>query len=328
MRILVTGGSGMLGSAILRMFHQQHELHFTARNTVIAKQLTDQFNVTPHLINLEDKSAVHDVCQGMDGIIHCAALSSPWGKWEAFYQSNVDATKNLICAANAHQVPRFIHISSTSVYFDHKDRWNIRETDDVASRWCNDYAHTKYLSELEAIQGHSKTIILRPRGIFGPNDRAIIPRVLKAIKNDTLLLPSGRNPVVDLTYVDNVAHAAMLACTQAEQLQHGDIFNISNNEPMPIETVLRALCEALDINVKLTSLPYRFVLPLLKLSEQIRMRLPHQPEPKLTSYSAGLFNYHQTLDISKAQQKLNYQPLFSVQEGIQQYADWSKNKNL
>ncbi len=85
----------MLGSAILRMFHQQHELHFTARNTVIAKQLTDQLNVTPHLINLEDKSAVHEVCQGMDGIIHCAALSSPWGKWEAFYQSNVDATKTL-----------------------------------------------------------------------------------------------------------------------------------------------------------------------------------------------------------------------------------------
>ncbi|HDY7711370.1 TPA: NAD(P)-dependent oxidoreductase [Vibrio vulnificus] len=328
MKILVTGGSGMLGSAILRMFHQQHELHFTARNTVIAKQLTDQFNVTPHLLNLEDKSAVYDVCQGIDGIIHCAALSSPWGKWEAFYQSNVDTTKNLISAANAHQVSRFIHISSTSVYFDYKDRWNIRETDDIASRWCNDYARTKYLSELEAIQGQSKTIILRPRGIFGPNDRAIIPRVLKAIKNDTLLLPSGRNPVVDLTYVDNVAHAAMLACTQAEQLQHGDIFNISNNEPMPIETVLRALCEALNINVKLISLPYRLVLPLLKLSEQIRIRLPYQPEPKLTSYSAGLFNYHQTLDISKAQKKLNYQPLFSVQEGIQQYADWSKNKNL
>ena len=328
MKILVTGGSGMLGSAILRMFHQQHELHFTARNTVIAKQLAEQFDVIPHIVDLRDHSAVHAVCQGMDAIIHCAALSSPWGKWEAFYQANVDATKNLVSAANTHQISRFIHISSTSVYFDHQDRWNIRETDAIASHWCNDYAHTKYLSELEAIKGQSKAIILRPRGIFGPNDRAIIPRVLKAIKNNTLLLPSGRNPVVDLTYVDNVAHAAMLACTQADRLQHGDVFNISNNEPMPIETVLQALCVGLNLKVTLQSLPYGVVSPLLKLSEQIRRRLPHQPEPRLTSYSAGLFNYHQTLDISKAKQTLNYQPLFSIQEGIQQYANWSKNKNL
>ncbi|MDF5237661.1 NAD-dependent epimerase/dehydratase family protein, partial [Vibrio parahaemolyticus] len=241
---------------------------------------------------------------------------------------NVDATKDLVNAAKTYEISRLIHISSTSVYFDHQDRWNIRETDAIASYWCNDYAHTKYLSEIEAVKGQSKAIILRPRGIFGPNDRAIIPRVLKAITNNTLLLPSGRNPVVDLTYVDNVAHAAMLACTQAGRLQHGDVFNISNNEPMPIETVLQALCEGLNLKVTLQSLPYGVVSPLLKLSEQIRRHLPHQPEPRLTSYSAGLFNYHQTLDISKAKQTLNYQPLFSIQEGIQQYANWSKNKNL
>ncbi|NMU06982.1 UDP-glucose 4-epimerase, partial [Vibrio parahaemolyticus] len=105
-------------------------------------------------------------------------------------------------------------------------------------------------------------------------------------------------------------------------------FNISNNEPMPIETVLQALCVGLNLKVTLQSLPYGVVSPLLKLSEQIRRRLPHQPEPRLTSYSAGLFNYHQTLDISKAIKNLNYQPLFSIQEGLQQYANWSKNKNL
>ncbi|MDF5393318.1 NAD(P)-dependent oxidoreductase, partial [Vibrio parahaemolyticus] len=94
MKILVTGGSGMLGSAILRMFHQQHELHFTARNTVIAKQLAEQFDVIPHIVDLRDHSAVHAVCQGMDAIIHCAAISRPWGQWPAFYPPNPDATHN------------------------------------------------------------------------------------------------------------------------------------------------------------------------------------------------------------------------------------------
>lgn len=328
MKILITGGSGMLGSAILRMFHQQHELHFTARNPDIAGQLAADFHASPHLVDLRDQKAVTKVCQGMEAIIHCAALSSPWGKREDFYQDNVVATANLVNAAKTHSIGRFIHISSTSVYFDHQDRWNIRETDNLASRWCNDYAHTKYLSELEAMNAPGKTVILRPRGIFGPNDRAIIPRVLKAIKNNKLLLPSERNPVVDLTYVDNVAHAAMLACLKAEQLDDGEIFNISNDKPMPVEMVLQELCKGLGLNVTILNLPYGLISPLLRLNEQIRLRLPGQPEPRLTSYSAGLFHYHQTLDISKAKRLLNYQPAFSIQEGIQQYANWSANKSF
>lgn len=326
MKILVTGGNGMLGSAILRVFHQQHELHFTARTPDVARQLAEGFHACPHLVDLRDREAVEKVCRGMEAIIHCAALSSPWGKQEDFYQNNVAATANLVNAARNHGIERFVHISSTSVYFDHQDRWKIRETDNIALRWCNDYARTKYLSELEALKAPGKTVILRPRGIFGPNDRAIIPRVLKAIKSNKLILPSGRNPVVDLTYVDNVANAAMLACLRAEQLDDGEVFNISNDEPMPVETILRALCEGLDLNVTIQNLSYGFISPLLRSNQRIRLLLPHQPEPRLTSYSAGLFHYHQTLDISKAKQLLNYKPAFSIQEGIQQYANWAANK--
>lgn len=118
----------------------------------------------------------------------------------------------------------------------------------------------------------------------------------------------------------------MLACLRAEQLDDGEVFNISNDEPMPVETILRALCEGLDLNVTIQNLSYGFISPLLRLNERIRLLLPHQPEPRLTSYSAGLFHYHQTLDISKAKQLLNYKPAFSIQEGIQQYANWAANK--
>ena len=328
MKILITGGSGMLGSAILRMYHQQHELHFIARNVAIASELEQRYNVTAHIIDLTDKNAVINACEGMQAIIHCAALSSPWGTYQQFYQANVQVTKNVVEAAHIQGINNIVHISSTSVYFDYSDRLDIKETDPVAERFCNDYALTKYLSEKVIIDGNVKAIILRPRGIFGPNDRAIIPRLLDTIKGHYLFLPSSRNPIVDMTYVDNVALTAMLACIDIDKLEHGEIFNISNAQPMPANTMIKMLCCAIKHPVTICGLPYRILSPLITLNEWIRTKLPSRPEPKVTCYSAGLLNFHQTINISKAQSKLGYQPIFTIEQGIAQYAKWFENKNI
>lgn len=322
MKILVTGGSGMLGSAILRLFHQQYELHFVARNPEIARKLQQDFRVTAHLFDLRDREATIQACKGMDAIIHCAALSSPWGTYQEFYQANVQATQHVVDAAQIEQVAQLVHISTTSLYFDHTDRWAIKEDEKLATIWCNNYAKTKFLAEQVVQESQVKSVILRPRGIFGPNDRAIIPRLLNAVNGQHLFLPSSRNPVVDLTYVDNVAHAAMLACEKSDSLSHGDIFNITNNEPMPIEAILHSLFVALNRPVSIHRLPYPLIQSMLAVNEWFRHRLPSHPEPKLTSYSAGLFHYHQTLDISKAKRILGYQPLISIEQGIEQYAKW------
>ncbi|SIO94958.1 NAD-dependent epimerase/dehydratase family protein [Vibrio spartinae] len=328
MNILITGGSGMLGSALIRLFHQQHQLRFIARNADIARQLERDYHAVAYLLDLNDRAALIEACKGVDAIIHCAALSSPWGTYEQFFQANVAATQNLVEAARIQNVSCLVHISTTSVYFDYADRWAITEKDALARQWCNDYAKTKYLAERVVENSPIKSIILRPRGIFGPNDRAIVPRVLSSVFRGQLLLPSGRNPVVDLTCVDNVAHAAMLACTQIEDLSHGEIFNISNGEPMPVEMLLQQLLASLNHPVTIRRLPYRVLRQLLTMNEWIRQRLPGHPEPRLTRYSAGLLHHHQTLDITKAREILGYQPHVTINQGIEQYVRWFATQNL
>jgi len=369
MKILVTGGTGMLGSAILRLYHQQHDLHFIGRNEKIVKQLTDKYPVTGHVVDLSDQQALSSILQSVfgenngikvasdtkvasdikvtshadnksghfDAIIHCAAFSSAWGTYDAFYQANVVATENLLTLAKQHRIGTFVHISTTSVYFDFTDRWLISEQDPVAKTFCSDYTQTKYLAE-QAVLANShgqglNTVILRPRGIYGPNDRALVPRLLAAVNGNRLLIPSAKNPVLDLTYVDNIADAALLACVKATSLESGHIFNISNDQPMPINDVLRQLLSALSKGeqqrpIKLTPLPYALLAPVIALNEKICRYLPHQPEPKITIYSAGLLNFHQTLNIDKAKQCLDYQANVSITEGIKRYVDWIKNKTI
>lgn len=326
MKILITGGTGMLGSAIIRLYHQHHDLHFIGRNAHIVKQLTEKYPVTGHILDLCDSAQLIELCQNMDAIIHCAALSSPWGTYQEFYQANVIATENLLTAAEKNNVPTFIHISTTAVYFNFKDRRKITEQDSVAFPFCNDYANTKYQAEQKVLASSIKSVILRPRGIFGPNDRAIVPRLLSAVRGRFLILPSARNPVVDITYVDNVAEAVLLACQHAPLLNSGEIFNISNDQPTPLHTILSVLLLALQRDVKIVALPYFFIAPIITLNEKIRHFLPHRPEPKITRYSAGLLNYHQTLSNKKARELLGYQPKVTINEGIRRYVQWTKNK--
>ncbi len=328
MKVLITGGTGMLGSAILRLYHQQHELHFLGRNRNIAEELVNTYDVTPHIGDLCDKEHLKQACKGVDAIIHCAALSSPWGTYQQFYQANVIGTKNLLEVAAHMNVKNFIHISTTSVYFDEQDRWLIKESDPVADTFCNDYAKTKYQAEQLVQSSPINSVILRPRGIFGPNDRAIVPRLLKAIRKQTLLMPSGRNPVLDMTYADNVADAAILACQQIKEIKPGTVINISNDQPMPIEQILETLFSLNKMNIRIKRLPYSVLLPILTLNERLRSKLPSRPEPKITRYSAGLFHFHQTLDISRAKALLGYQPRVSIEEGIQRYVTWSENKTV
>ncbi len=328
MKLLITGGTGMLGSAILRLYHQQHDLHFLGRNLNIAEELVKTYCVTPHICDLADKEQLKKACEGVDAIIHCAALSSPWGTYQEFYQANVAGTQNLLDIASQMNVQVFVHISTTSVYFDEQDRWLIKESDPVAGIFCNDYAKTKYQAEQLVLSSSVNSIILRPRGVFGPNDRAIMPRLLKAVRGKTLLLPSGRNPVLDMTYVDNVADAALLACKHAKEIESGTIINISNDQPMPIEQILETLFTLNRMNIRIKRLPYSILLPILTLNERLRRKLPGKPEPKITRYSAGLFHFHQTLDITRAKALLGYQPKVSIAEGIQRYVSWSENKTV
>src|SRR6185437_15399197 len=110
-----------------------------------------------------------------------AALSSPWGKYKDFYQANVLGTENLIKAAP--KDARFIHVSSPSIYFDFSEKHNIKEDDPLPRKPVNYYVKTKLMAEALIDKAFNEqqlnVITIRPRAIFGPYDRAILPRILK-----------------------------------------------------------------------------------------------------------------------------------------------------
>ena len=95
-----------------------------------------------------------NLLQGHDTVWHCAAKSSPWGKYDDFYAANVHATEQLAQAAGQAGVQTFVHISTPSLYFDFQHHHNIAETF-VPATFANHYAQTKWLAEQKVLQAAS-----------------------------------------------------------------------------------------------------------------------------------------------------------------------------
>lgn len=323
-RVLVTGATGFLGRhTARRLAGMGWEVYAQGRNADVGRQLEQEGSVfLPG--DLRDFERAKELCRGMDVVFHCAALSSPWGKYKEFYTSNVEATRHIVEGCKEHGVGRLIHISTPSLYSTRKERFAIRESDPLPGRPANAYAATKLIAERvvgEAAREGLTAFMLRPRAIFGPMDNALFPRLLAANDSKGVPLLDGGRASIDLTCVDNVIDA-MLLCCEAPLSAAGRAYNISNGEPILFKELVTRLFALLELPLRTRNLPYAAADAVAAVMEGIHRLLPVLGEPLLTRYSAAALGVSQTLDISLAREQLGYHPRVTTDEGLRAFAEW------
>lgn len=305
MKVLLTGGTGFLGSHVARRLQSLgHEVTVTGRKEM----------------PLHDAEAVLRFCAGKDQVIHCAGLASPWGEYRLFHEANVVGTRHVVSGCRKAGVSRLVHLSTPSLYFDYTSRRGIKESDPLPKP-VTAYAATKLEADREVERSGLSWVSLRPRAIFGPGDRNVIPRLLGAIRNGKLPLVGGGATHVDLTYVDNVVDAVWLAMTAAEPAT-GRHYNITNGEPLPLADLVEKVRKALGLQFSVRPIPYRLAYALATLLEAYHKITRPSVEPKLTRYGVGLMGHDQTLDLTEARTRLGYSPRVSLDEGLARFASW------
>jgi nucleoside-diphosphate-sugar epimerase len=326
-RILVTGGTGFLGRHIVwRLGKLGADVVFTGRDRHHASVVLAGFDDTSGRARFVELShgtpgaarTLVQAAQDVDAIVHCAALSAPWGRREVFERANIESTREVIGACNTGGIRRLVHISTPSLYFDFRDHVNIRENEPLP-RPVNTYARTKGIAEQLVMRAEIDTVIaLRPRAIFGPWDTTLLPRLLRVARQTRLPLMRGGTSLLDLTYVDNVVDAVMLALGASAARA---TFNVSNGEPMTVLALFNALACAFDFEPRFRRVPYPLVAAIAALLETCAT-FALDWEPPLTRYSAGLLAYSQTLDLTQARKVLGYVPRVPLAEGLQRTAAW------
>ncbi|MFT4522564.1 MAG: nucleoside-diphosphate-sugar epimerase [Bacteroidia bacterium] len=322
MKVLLTGATGFLGFRTLEKLVVDDKISsiIASGRTLKTSHKVVHPKVNYVLGDLTDADFALRLVHDCEVIIHAAALSSPWGKKEDFVKANVDSQYNLIEAAKANGVKRYIYISTPSIYVTGADRLNITEKDELPTTFVNEYSRTKFEAEKLLSKSGIPHIILRPRALTGRGDTVIMPRLIKAHKAGRLKIIGDGRTRSDLTSVSNVADAIQLSIHVGEEALN-EAFNITNGEPIVLWDSITDVLKKLDLNPPEKKLNYKFVLFIASLME-LHAKITTKEEPTLTKYGVGTLAKSMTFDISKAKELLKYQPKLNTNEAIQEFVDW------
>ncbi len=325
-RVLVTGATGFLGKYLVEeLINNGYEVVAQGRKENILNNLKEQYKVNILKCSLNE---IKNIDMNIDCVIHAAALSTVWGKWQDFYDSNVLGTENVIKFCLKNNVRRLIYVSSPSVYSAKFDRFNIKEEDFDKNNKLNFYIKSKILAEnlINKIDNQKlETVIIRPRGLFGIGDTSLVPRLINA--NSKIGIPlfnDGKN-IVDITCVENVAYSLRLAMEKEEA--NGNIYNITNGDPTEFKNILDKLFTELEERANYRKMNINLMYFVASVIELFYKLFRIYKEPMITKYTIATLGYSQSLNIEKAKKDLGYNPKITLEEGIKKYAEHERKKN-
>ncbi|MEZ4319428.1 MAG: NAD-dependent epimerase/dehydratase family protein [Myxococcota bacterium] len=332
MKVLVTGGGGFLGRRIVELLAERgDEVTFLARGSYPEVEKTGARGLQ---IDLCDAEAVSTAVHGQDAIIHVAAKAGYYGPIEEYRAINVDGTRNLLDAAERHDVPRLVYTSTPSVIgYAHESENCPRDTPYAEEHW-SPYPQTKAEAEqmvLAANGEHIATVALRPHLIFGPRDNNLMPRVVqRAATGKLAIIGDGLNKV-DMTYVDNAAWAhldALDALTDNTAPHAGKAYFISNDEPVVLWDWLNAFFEELEIPPVKRKISLRAASLVGNVMEWSWKTFKLAGEPRMTKFlAAGLAKSH-WYDMSPAKTDFGYHVRVPMSEGTTATVKWFRDQGI
>ena len=313
-KILITGGAGFIGSNIVDYLISINHPNITVLDNLQTGYLS---NIETHLskINfIQGDITNFDTClnatKNCDIILHQAALGSVPRSIEKpldTHNTNVTGFINMLEAAKQNNIKRFVYASSSSVYGDDVTLPKIEEQ---VGNPLSPYAVSKKTNELYAnvfANLYNLQIIgLRYFNVFGPKQNpngpyaAVIPIFINNILNNkqSHIFGDGTNQR-DFTFVNNVVNANLLAATTQNKNALNQVYNIAYGSTKSINNLYAFIQQKLNSKINANLMP-----------------------PRIGEIKDSFAS------ITKAKQLLNYNPIISIEEGIELTINWYKQNKF
>lgn len=329
MTIVITGATGCLGRNLAEGLHGDGmDVRATGRSREVGSALQEG-GIDFRPADLLDAGGLIEAFAPADCVVHCAGKSADWGRASEFFDANVVGTRNVVRACKHHGIERLIFISTPSLYFTGRDRFDISEDEPLPERQLTHYARTKLICERELLalgaQG-LQVMVLRPRAVYGPHDRTLTPRILRLADKKRFPLIDGGQALTDITYVDNFVDAVRAALA-AEPSAWNGVYNVCNGEPIRIRDWFATVLQIFGRPFRPKTVPVAAAKLVAGLME-LATALPFGPQqPSFTRFSVGYMARSMTLSLDRAAERLGYAPQVGNLEGFQRYARWQRSQS-
>jgi nucleoside-diphosphate-sugar epimerase len=322
-RILVTGGSGFLGGALVRRLATEGaHVRALARSPEKATYIQNLDNVEILKGDITDAGRMAEVLDGCEIVFHVAA--STGGPLLEQWRMNVDGTRNVARAAAASNVSRFVYVSTISVY-------GYRQRSDVTEETPPDPGHDPYNitkneaeNELRFVAGKTGLTysIIRPGQIYGPRSGMWTKTLFRlASVQPTPFVGDGSGSVFPI-YVDDVVDLMLLMADRAEAANQA--FNCTP-DPSPTWRAFLGAYARFAGNDTWLSIPSALVTPVAALVGALARP---QTQAKELPNLLGLAQSHITYKNTKARDLLGWTPKTDLETGVQNCVPYLREQGL
>jgi nucleoside-diphosphate-sugar epimerase len=320
MNVLVTGGTGFTGKALVRrLLDEGHSVTALDYKEGLKTQELRDWGATVVIGSVTDKAVVEQAVQGVDIVQHMAAAFRELDVPESYYDEvNVGGTETVLEAAKQAGVKRFIYTSTCGV---HGNVDNPPGGEDAPIQPADYYQHTKYLAEpivLEANSPEMPCVILRPAAIYGPGDPERFFMIFKRVASGKFPMFGKGKTLYHPLYIDNLVDALMLAMEPGKG--DGEAYLIADEEYVEIEDLVKRTGKALGVDVQIPHYP---VMPLViagHICEKICK--PFHVTPPIFPRRVDWYRQNRAFKIDKAKRDLGYVPAVDLDEGLRRTAEW------
>ncbi len=310
---LVTGATGMVGSAIVRALRaRDRPVRVLARDPERARVLFGS-SVEIAVGDLGAPESLHRACEGIGEIYHAAAaLDIQEGGNAEILDTNVEGTRRLLAAARARGVSRIVYTSSVAVY---GDGLPLGVTEDAPLNPSGPYGVSKVRAERllrDAVEAGLRGMIVRPCIVYGPGDRYFTPQSVWTMSLPVIPLPDGGRHLVDVVHADDLATGHLLVM---EAGHPGEAYNVTDGGRYQLRELIRWMSDALGRSPWCPSVsPWlaHGIIPLIRIAGRLG-RIPQFA--RLERRDVGVFfsDYH--FDISKIT-ALGFAPRIGARTGL------------
>ncbi len=322
-RVLITGGTSMLGREVAAALSGRGD------EVVMFQRSPGSEQYEQRLGDLADPAAVTAAMSGVDAVVHVGARVGIVGSWEAFAETNISGTANVVAAARAEGVSRMVYISSPSVA--HAGKSLVGEgagpADPDAAR--GHYSRSKATAELATLAASTDqfpVVAIRPHLIWGPGDTQLIGRIVDRARAGRLATIGSGMALIDTTYVTNAADAIVAALDRAPELE-GRAFVVSNGQPRPVRELVERIVRAAGLEPPRLKVPFGVARAGGRVVETIWDRSEREDDPPMTSFLAEQLATAHWFDQRETRAALGWEPAVGLDEGFSRLRAWYESRS-
>lgn len=312
--VFVSGGSGFVGRNLIRALVARGDDVLALARTPAAQQSVSALGATPVPADLLTVTAQQ--LRGCATVFHAAAVVDEWGPRDWFEQVNVQGTRHLLEVTRQAEVSCFVHVGTEAIFAEGPPLVNLDETHPIPEYPLPRYPASKAAAEKlvrAANSAQMRTIVIRPRLIWGADDTSVLPKLVEAVKKGQFAWIDDGHYLTSTCHVSNVVEGALLA---AEKGRGGEAYFLTDGAPVEFRRFMTALFATRGVDPGTRSMPRALVRVLARLCEFPWEHLPLPGAPPLTRLAIVLGCQEVTVNDAKARNELGYRGHVSIEQGL------------